>query len=121
MENLCVFLAVAGIIDFDRGHKNCQFCIVKFCPQQVYDVSVVNGATVAILNVDCILKLAIKDLEFHGPLITVRKGLQRFLGLVDIHVLHCRVMEPILECFNINLAIVFIDLRFNVCVCMRCF
>ena len=80
-----------------------------------------HGATVAIQNVDCILKLAIKDLEFHGPFIPVEKGLQRFIGLVDIHVLHFQVMVPSSECFDINSAIVCLDPRFNVRVCMRGF
>ena len=72
-------------------------------------------------NVDCILKLAIKDLEFYGPFIPVGKGLQRFLGQFDIHVLPCRFMVPSPECFNINLAIVFLDLRFDARVCTRGF
>ena len=33
LQNLGVFLAVAAIIDFYWGHKNCQFCIVQFRPQ----------------------------------------------------------------------------------------
>ena len=77
-----------------------------------------HRATVAIQNVDCILKFAIKDLIFHGPFIPVGKGLQRCLGLVDTHVLHCRVMVPNSECFDINLAIFFLDIRFDVRVCM---
>ena len=84
LQNIGVFLAVAAIINFDSGHKYCQLCSFKFLTQQVYDVLVVHGATVSIQNFDCILKLAIKDLKCHGPFIPVGKGLQRFLGLVDI-------------------------------------
>ena len=91
----------------------------QFFPQQVYNVFVVHGATVAIQIVDCILKLAVKDLEFHVPLNPVGKGLQCLLCLVDIHVLHFRVMVPSLECLYINSAIVFLDIRFYVRVCMR--
>ena len=80
-----------------------------------------HGATVAIQYVDCILKLAIKYLEFRAPFIPVGRGLQRFLGLVYIHVLHCQVMVPSSECFDINLSIVFLDLRFDIHVCMRGF
>ena len=77
--------------------------------------------TVAIQNVDCILKLSIKDLELYGPFVPVVTGLQRFIGLVDIHVLHFRVMVPSLECFDINSAIVFLGFRLDVPVCMRGF
>ena len=71
-------------------------------PQQFYDVFVVYGATIAIQNVECILKLAIKDLGFYGPFVPVGEGLQRFLGPVDIHDLKFRIMVPILECFDIS-------------------
>ena len=121
MQNIGVFLAVAAIIDFDRGHKQCQLCIVQFSPQKVYDVFILHSATVAIQNVDCFLKLAIKDIEFNGPFIPLGKGHQYFLGLVDIHVLHLWVMLPILEYFDINSAIVFLDPRFDWRVCMKGF
>ena len=117
LQNLGVFLAVAAIVDFDWGHKHCQLWIIQFFPQQVYDVFVVHVATVAIQNVDCILKLAIEDLEFHGPLIPVGKGLQRFLGLVDIHVFHSQVIVTSSECFDINLAIFYWS--WVLCTCMN--
>ena len=80
-----------------------------------------HGATVAIQNFDFILKLDIKDLEFHGPFIPVGKGLQDFIGIVDIHVLYCLVMVPSLECFGVNFSIVFLDIIFDVRVCIRGF
>ena len=83
LQNLGLFLVVEEIIDIDRGHKHSQLCIVKFDPQQVYDAFVVHGVTVAIQNVDCILKLFIKDVKFLSPFIPVGKGLHYFLGLVD--------------------------------------
>ena len=64
-----------------------------FFPQQLYEVFVVRGSAVDIQNIDCILKLADKYLEFHGLFFPVGKSLQRFLGIVDIHELYLLVTE----------------------------
>ena len=119
-KSRCIF-GDCGVIDFDWGQKHCQFWIVQFLPHQFYDVFVLHGTTVSIQIVDCILILAIKDLEFHGPFVPIEKGPQCFLGLFDINVSYFQVMVPSSEWFNINSAIDFLDLRFDVRVCMRGF
>ena len=78
-------------------------------------------ATIAIQNVDCILKLAVKDLKFHGPFIPVGEGLKRFIGLVDIHALHYWVMVPILELFDINFSFFYYYHKYDVRVCIKGF